>query len=163
MRSSDDFSTTSTILTPPTECNTTPSLWNDRGAIPWPGNTYRIIEKHTNRAITLANDQIVIKDIEDTAKITVTQWLCVEKNGYFGFQHPPSGRYMGHDGNKDLRAKATELNNWELFTPREHPEGGYQLLSPYWSQALMVLCVDEDRKTVVRRNHGTTLWEFIKV
>ncbi|CAI0653628.1 unnamed protein product [Colletotrichum noveboracense] len=156
MRSSDDFSTTSTVLTPPTECNTTASLWSDRGAIPWPGNTYRIIEKHTNRAITLVNDLIVIKDIEDTAKIT---------NGYFGFQHPPSGRYMGHDGSKTLRAKATELNDWEFFTPRQHPEGGYQLLSPYcmWSQALMVLCVDEGRKTVVRRNHGTTLWEFIKV
>uniref|UniRef100_L2FR01 Major facilitator superfamily transporter multidrug resistance n=1 Tax=Colletotrichum fructicola (strain Nara gc5) TaxID=1213859 RepID=L2FR01_COLFN len=121
--------------------------------------------KHTNRAITLDSGLIVIKDIEDTAKITINQWLCVEKNGYFGFQHPSSGRYMGHGGNKSLRAKATELNNWELFTPREHPKGGYQLLSPYcmWSQALMVLCVDEDRKTVVRRNHGTTLWEFMKV
>lgn len=164
MRSSDDFSTTSTILTPPTERSTTASLWSDQGAIPWPGNTYRIIEKHTNRAITLDKDLIAIKDIEDTAKITVTQWFCVEKNGFFGFQHPPSGRYIGHDGNKTLHAKATELQEWEFFTPRQHPEGGYQLLSPCMrSQVVMVLCVDEDKKRVVRRNHGKTLWEFIKV
>ncbi|KAI8235598.1 hypothetical protein K4K53_004694 [Colletotrichum sp. SAR 10_77] len=113
--------------------------------------------------ITLVNDLVVIKDAEDAHNDPATHWLCVEKNGYFGFQNPQSGRYIGHDGGDYVYAKAMGLDGWEYLTPREHPEGGYQLLSPFYWHTLKMLCVDEDQKTVVRRNHGTTLWEFVRI
>ncbi|KAK7515421.1 hypothetical protein IWZ03DRAFT_284551, partial [Phyllosticta citriasiana] len=140
-----------------------------RGAVPWPSNTYQILEKASGRAITITNDP----NIPNSTSITLqpcagltdsrTHWLCVEKNGYFGFHSPKAGTYLGHDGKKGVRATATALEGWELLTPREHPEGGYQLLMPYWEHTLMVLCLAEDGTALARRNHGTTLWEFVRV
>ncbi|KAK7536836.1 uncharacterized protein J3D65DRAFT_667562 [Phyllosticta citribraziliensis] len=156
---------TLTPLTSPTE----PSMaadddfWRSRGTVPWPSNTYQIIEKATGRAIALVNGNVALKHVSSPHD-PATHWLCVEKNGYFGFHNPISGRYLGHDGKRGISPGAAALNNWELITPREHPEGGYQIMFPFgfFSHALMVLCVAEDGKLAMR-NHGTTIWEFVKV
>lgn len=50
-----------------------------------------------------------------------------------------------------------------MFTPREHPDGGYQLLSPHGGFKLRLLCADWDGKKVAKRSHEITLWEFIGV
>ncbi|KKY37897.1 putative major facilitator superfamily transporter multidrug resistance [Diaporthe ampelina] len=154
--------TTFRAKTPPTTMEAGESFWSSGGAVPWPENTFHIIEKHSGRAITLAGDQPKLQSLGDTSHPD-THWLCVKQDGYFGFQNPQTGRYLGHDGGTGIRTWVFHLKGWELWTPREHPEGGYELLSPYYSHTLMVLCVDEDRSTLVRRRHGTTLWEFYRV
>ncbi|KAJ0154966.1 hypothetical protein CTA2_12957 [Colletotrichum tanaceti] len=151
-------------------CETRPE--NERPGdddVPWPGKKFLIVEKQTGKAITLVDGRPVLLDLlaaaagAGAAHDPSTAWLCVEKQGYFGFQNPTSGRFLGHGGKTAVGAWASELNEWELWTPRQHPEGGYQLLSPLWSHTLMVLCVAEDRIGLCRRTHGTTLWEFVSV
>lgn len=163
---SDMMSNASTIpfqmMTPPSTAENTESLWSGPGAIPWPENTFQIIEKQSGRAITLVGDQPKLHSLSSKSHLD-THWLCVKQNGYFGFQNPHTGRYLGHDGKSGICTSASQLKKWELWTPREHPEGGHELLSPYYSDTLMVLCVDEDGTTLVRRRHGTTLWEFVRV
>lgn len=150
------------INTPSDTIDAPESLWSGPGAVPWPENTFQIIEKHTGRAITLVGDQPKLHSLSVTSHLD-THWLCVRQDGYFGFQNPQTGRYLGHDGKAGMRTQVSQLKAWELWTPRQHPDGGYELLSPYYSHTLMCLCVDEDGTTLVRRRHGTTLWEFVRV
>ncbi|KAH8760435.1 hypothetical protein F5883DRAFT_500695 [Diaporthe sp. PMI_573] len=148
--------------TPPTTAEGSDCLWSSRGAIPWPENTFQIIEKQSGKAIALIGDQPKLQKLGPTGH-SGTHWLCVRQNGYFGFQNTLTGKYLGHDGDCGMRTSAPHLKEWELWTPRQHPEGGYELLSPLWAHTLMVLCVDRDGSTLVRRHHGTTLWEFVRV
>lgn len=159
---SNQSTATFQMNTPPTTMEATDSLWGGPGAVPWPENTFQIIEKQSGRAITLVGDQPKLQSLRDTSHLD-THWLCVKQDGYFGFQNPQTGRYLGHDGKAGIRTSVFHLKNREVWTPRQHPEGGYELLSPYYSQTLMILCVDEDGSTLVRRRHGTTLWEFVRV
>lgn len=148
--------------TPPTTMEDTDRLWGGPGAVPQPEKTFQIIEKNSGRAITLAGEQLKLKDISETGNLG-TRWLCVKQDGYFGFQNPQTGKYLGHDGKGGIRASESHLKGWELWTPRIHPEGGYEMLSPHSSYTLMVLCVHEDGSGLVRRWHGSTLWEFVRV
>lgn len=132
------------------------------GHVPWPGNTYLILDKATGRAITLSNNTITIQDLTPSSNPS-NKWHCVESNGYFGFLHPATGRYLGHDGKSHVHALADKMQAWECMTPRKHPEGGYQLLVPFWWETLRVISVAEDGESLVTRQHGTTLWEFVKV
>ncbi|KAG6357472.1 hypothetical protein INS49_013349 [Diaporthe citri] len=134
--------------TPPTTIEAPDSLWSSRGAIPWAENTFQIIEKQSGRAITLVGDQPKLQSLREASNVD-THWLCVKQDGYFGFQNPQTGRYLGHDGKTGIRTLVSHLKGWELWTPRQHPEGGYELLSPYYSHTLMVLCVDEDGSTLL--------------
>lgn len=131
-------------------------------ATPWPNNTYIIIEKCSGQAITLTAGKLCLYDFSQREDVNI-HWHCVERSGYFAFFNTKFGVYMGHNGNDHIQASARSLDAWELITPRRHPEGGYQLLSPHWWHTLMVIVVAEDGKTLVRRSHGTTLWEFVKV
>lgn len=148
--------------TPPTTIKDSDSLWSGPGAIPWPENTFQIIEKHSGRAITVEGDRAKLQSPSNAGQLD-THWLCVKQDGYFGFQNPQTGRYLGHDNKGGICAWVFHLKEWELWTPRQHPEGGYELLSPYFSHTLKILCVAEDGSTLVRRQHGTTLWEFVRV
>ncbi|KAH8749356.1 hypothetical protein F5883DRAFT_581325 [Diaporthe sp. PMI_573] len=158
----DASTTTFREYTPPTTIEAPDSLWSSHGAIPWQDNTFQIIEKQSGKAITVDGDRPKLQSLGDTSHPD-THWLCVRQNGYFGFQNPQTGRYLGHNGKTGICTWEFHLKDWELWTPTQHPEGGYELLSPYYSHALMILCVDEDGSTLVRRWHGTTLWEFVRV
>lgn len=132
------------------------------GSVPWPGNVFYIIEKTTGKAITILEDTPALLDRKNPNDPR-SWWLCVEKDGYYGFQNPSSGRFLGHDGSSGMKTSAMRLNKWELWTPRHYPEGGYQIMSPFYSATLMVLCVAEDGKALARRTHGTTVWEFVRI
>ncbi|KAK5995084.1 hypothetical protein PT974_03477 [Cladobotryum mycophilum] len=97
------------------------------------------------------------------AKAKYHTWLCVEKEGYLGFMHPPSGSYMGHDNNEHMVAEALVHQGWELITVRQHPNGGHLMMMPFWSHALKTVGIDDNGVNVVLRRHGTTTWEFVKV
>ncbi|KDN65478.1 hypothetical protein CSUB01_05524 [Colletotrichum sublineola] len=135
---------------------------DNHGDIPWPDGTFHIIERATGRKIAITDDNLMLLDPKGVCHPSRLIWHCVEKDGYFGFQNPQSGRYIGHDGNNGIRT-AAKLRGWEMWTPRQHPKGGYQLLSPFWSDALMILSVAESGACLVRRHHSTTLWEFVRV
>lgn len=131
-----------------------------RSAVPWPGSTYMILEKGSGRAITRTNDELSLKKIGEGGN---NRWLCVENRNYFSFHDPKSGTYMGHDRKSAICSKVMCARGWECFVPRQHPDGGYQLLVPFWSDALMIVVVADDGVSLVRREHGTTLWNFVRV
>ncbi|KAL6352580.1 hypothetical protein LRP88_13045 [Fusarium phalaenopsidis] len=138
------------------------SRYEDDGLSPWPGNTYMIIEKGTDRAITLTSTGLYLQDIEKDPNAN-NHWLCVDSHNYIGFFNTKVRVYMGHDGGNGMLASAGVLNDWELMVPRHHPDGGYQLLMPYWSSAMMMVTAEEDGGSVLRTKHGTTLWQFVQV
>ena len=131
-------------------------------ATPWPDNTYIIIERSSGRAIAVIEGKLCLYDYSEREEINI-KWQCVERNGYFAFLNTKLGVYLGHNGGETCQASATTLDAWEYVTPRKHPDGGYQLLTPHWWNKLLLIEVAEDGNTLVRRSHGTTVWEFIKV
>jgi len=129
------------------------------------GHKFLIRERQSGKVITYMNSGgLGLQDMLN-AKRADMEWLCVEKNGYFGLQNPKSGRYIGHNGNHSeaLQASATVLNAWECITARDQPGGGYKLLMPHWLASLKTVVIAEDGKTLVRRDHGDTLWDFIMI
>ncbi|TDZ71610.1 hypothetical protein CTRI78_v001877 [Colletotrichum trifolii] len=135
---------------------------NNPGDVPWPGTTFRIVEKATGRAMTLIDGELAIRDATGPDDPN-THWFCVEKNGCFGLMNPDTGRYLGNDGGTHVRAWSHEMGEWEYLTMRKHPSGGYQILSPAEENKLKVMCVAQNRTVLCRRDHGTTLWVFNKV
>ncbi|KAL7927037.1 hypothetical protein ACQKWADRAFT_95795 [Trichoderma austrokoningii] len=138
--------------------------WDGRNyTVPWPEDVYRIFEKGTENVIALKGDNLCLRDAAEEHN-NYDHWQCVNANGYFGFVNKKSGTYLGHNGSKDeIHASAVKLKGWECFTPRSHPDGGYQLLTPYYESMLKMVCVADDGRSLVRRTHGTTLWNFEKV
>lgn len=140
--------------------------WDD--TIPWPGNTYMILEKATRRPITIKNNEILLAPQEErgdreAAPTPDNTWFCAENQNYFGFLNNASGRYLGHNGHEAIHAEAFGFRGWETFTARPHPSGGYHLLTPFWADALQVLAIAGDGHHLIRRTHGGVLWEFRKV
>ncbi|UKZ76118.1 hypothetical protein TrVFT333_003814 [Trichoderma virens FT-333] len=151
-----------TVYTPHSGSTTSDQTWEYNYAVPWPGGVYRIINKTSDKAITLANGHLCLQETNDP-RDEYSHWLCVEANGYFGFFNQKANKYIGHDGEWGMRAWAERFLDWEYFTPRRHPAGGYQLLSPFYHHTLRELAVANGGKKLIRRDHGITLWEFVKV
>ncbi|KAM0477753.1 hypothetical protein ACHAPX_005516 [Trichoderma viride] len=153
----------STAMDTPSE-TTIHEIWDGRNySVPWPGGVYRIFEKGTDNVIALKAQSLCLRDVTESHN-GYDLWLCVEAYGYFGFFNPKSGTYLGHNGKQDkIYASAMKFKAWECFTPRIHPDGGYQLLTPYYESTLKMVSVADDGRSLVRRLHGTTLWEFEKV
>ncbi|KAI9898602.1 hypothetical protein N3K66_006962 [Trichothecium roseum] len=128
--------------------------------VPWPGSTYIIIERGTDRAITITEDGICLREVEKEAN---DRWLCVGRDNYFGFYNEKKGVYMGHDGDYRIQAMASALEAWEMMLPVRHPDGGYQLLMPHWWHTMMIMTIGEDGDNLVRAKHATTSWVFFKV
>ncbi|KAK4062960.1 hypothetical protein Trihar35433_8755 [Trichoderma harzianum] len=161
----DDSSTAFTQFTPETSEQTVlGEIWDGRRyAVPWPGNKYNIFMNDTNRVICSHDGGgLYVYDIEHDVNKQYT-WLCVEKNGYFGFVNIHSGRFMGHNNQEKLHSATFQHEAWEFMTVRKHPDGGYELLMPHWWHTLKKVCVLPGSDDVVLRQHVTTLWQFVKV
>ncbi|KAH6609082.1 hypothetical protein Trco_002428 [Trichoderma cornu-damae] len=160
----DDATSTagSKIYTPRSGSTAIDDLWADDYAVPWPGSVYIILEKASGQAVTLRDSSLCLRAFKDAGD-EYSHWLCVQANGYFGFFNPKSGKYIGHDGEYGMRATAEKFLDWEYFTPRRHPDGGYQLLTPFWQHTLREVAIADDGEKLIRREHGITLWEFVKV
>nr|POE94476.1 hypothetical protein CFP56_16716 [Quercus suber] len=158
---SEAFTTGSTTTTP---MSTSPisDIGTFADQVPWPDNTYIIVARGTRQAITKTGNGVSLKEIDEENNED-QRWCCVTSNGYYGFYNAKARKYMGHDGKQDIRASASALKDWELFTPRQHPDGGYQLLSPFWSHTLMLVEIADGGQRLMRTKHGITLWEFEKV
>ncbi|KAK8019155.1 hypothetical protein PG990_004293 [Apiospora arundinis] len=135
-------------------------------AVPWPDNTYIISEKASGRPIVCdENGRVFLGDPATSmpAANLNSRWICVGSNNHMGFQNPRTGCYLGHDNKDGMQARIKVMNDWEHIIARPHPEGGYQLLSKVWWHTLKLIMVGEDGKSLVRRIHGTSLFEFQKV
>ncbi|KAM0426360.1 hypothetical protein ACHAPT_008401 [Fusarium lateritium] len=98
------------ILTPPTNIITGDDPRYSRNyQVPWPGNTYMIIEKDTDRAITLTSTGLCLQDIEQDPNAN-NHWQCVDSNNYMAFYNPTARVYMGHDNGE------TTSPRWGLST-----------------------------------------------
>ncbi|KAI0177685.1 hypothetical protein BJ166DRAFT_507631 [Pestalotiopsis sp. NC0098] len=126
-----------------------------------PGHTYMILERESLRAITLTSEGLRLRDVQEGQEDLSNRWLCVEKNGWLGLQEPKSGKFIGHGGSSALYAKADKFQAWECITTRDRPGGVYQLLVPHWLQLKMIV-VAEDGEGLITREHGKTLWRFLK-
>lgn len=137
--------------------------WESRDeVVPWPGNVYIIMEKGSDRALTVSERGLCLQSVSQGGHAPNNRWRCVEKNGYFGFYSVKSGVFIGHDMGFNIRALARNHGNFELMTARRHPKGGYQLMLPHWWHTLMAITVTEDGSGLVTRKHGETLWEFLE-
>lgn len=141
-------------------------------AVPWPGNMYIITERSSGRPVIRSEDdgRVVLGepddddwDLQGPKAAANGRWYCVESNNYLGFQDPQTSRYLGHNIHDNVMATARSIGDWEHVIVRPHPNGGFQLMSKYWISSLMLLTIDADGKSLVRRMHGSTLFDFKKV
>ncbi|KAK8009968.1 hypothetical protein PG990_008933 [Apiospora arundinis] len=134
-------------------------------AVPWPGDVFLITEKESGRPITReSGGQVALGNMKGTLTVPAeSQWLCVGDNNHIGFQNPKTGCYLGHNDKDRMNALAPQFKDWEYMIARPHPKGGYQLLSQHNLEKLKLYVVDEDGRSLVRRMHGTTLFEFRKL
>jgi hypothetical protein len=133
-------------------------------AIPWYDKTYMIKEKKTGKAIAITKDGLLHLG-DGSTSTTANRWLCVSKDNHTGFWNSHSGVYLGHDGRDNqssVHAIATKMKDYEYFFARQHPDGGYQLLSAVGSQ-LLYFVVSAAGEKVMRTRHGDTLWVFEEV
>ncbi|KAI9149880.1 hypothetical protein HJFPF1_09626 [Paramyrothecium foliicola] len=158
----DASTAASTVMTPYTDLTAVDDAWHGHAyAVPWPGSTYIIVEHGGDAAITVTNQGVRLRDMKDDNNAN-NRWQCVEKNGYFGFYNQNTRTYLGHNG-KDRIVQGRVHDRWEYITPRKHPDGGYQLLFPFWEHTLLVLSIDGDGKSLLRTRHGQNRWDFLKV
>ncbi|KAL7817906.1 hypothetical protein V8C44DRAFT_207825 [Trichoderma aethiopicum] len=133
-----------------------------RYVVPWPGSKYHIFLDGTDQVICSHDDGKLHLCDADKDDLQLHTWVCVEKEGYFGFFNTHTGRFIGHGNDGWMHSTAKNHRGWELITVRRHPEGGYELLMPYWSHTLKKVRVFDGSKTVVLKRYGTTRWQFVK-
>ncbi|PTB69987.1 hypothetical protein BBK36DRAFT_1083594, partial [Trichoderma citrinoviride] len=127
--------------------------------VPWPGDTYKIIEESTGASLAVHYASLRLLDFGNAWEPNLS-WLCVETNGYFGFFHPRSNLYLSAHGTGINLSKTFGPDQY--FIPRKHPKGGYQLLSPEGPNTLKQLAVLLPNQTqIVRRQHAGTIWRFV--
>lgn len=153
--SATDFTPDHTTVTQ-SQCG---EVWDGRIlAVPSPGNTYTIVEHGTDRAICLEATKPFLSNDPNANN----RWLVVEHQGYYGLLNKKTGRYISHDGRNRIHAAVKKMSDWECFVPRQHHQGGYQLLSPYYQHTMMIVTVSGDGKGLERRQHADTCWDFIR-
>ncbi|KAK5994276.1 hypothetical protein PT974_04748 [Cladobotryum mycophilum] len=155
--------TDSTLYTPESTARTTiGEVWDGRHfTVPSAGNTYQIFQRGTKNAILMTEDGGAYVGDIDYDKLKHNVWLCVEKNGYFGFTQ--LGRYLGHTMSGHMHAWANNFENWEYFVIKKHQDGGYQLMMPHWWYSLKTVRIVGNGPNLELGDHGTTFWEFVKV
>jgi hypothetical protein len=139
------------------------SFWGDnsvRDAVPWPGSTYIIVDRAGGRAITMIDGRLSLET--DACATGSATWVCIENKGWFGFRNTASGKYMGHDGRKNIYAVKNHHQAWEFFIARPCPDGGYLLLTTHYD-LLLKMRIGDDGRSLVAREDGGSVWEFIKV
>jgi hypothetical protein len=94
-----------------------------------------IRSRFNEKVITLLNGDIVL---EKPGSLGTYRWRCVENMGWLGFQDPASANYMGYNEEQRIRCAVDKHYDWEYFSPRKLPDGGYAILT-----------LVEDKKTLL--------------
>lgn len=166
----DDDSTIYTATTPP---ETVADLLDDRhsfgGAesrsslVPWPGSTFIIRSVSSGQVIMLLDGQIILTKPGGRGSI---KWKCVETKGWLGFKNEVSGKFLGHDKERNLCCNVEQHKGWENFDVRPRPEGGCVLLMTHherlWHVGMKVEQGVEKLAKIGDGGSGGIVWEFIK-
>ncbi|KAL6854086.1 hypothetical protein J3F83DRAFT_494472 [Trichoderma novae-zelandiae] len=160
---SEAASTTASIFTPSSSELTMANLRlrdDPSDAVPWPGNTYRILEAATGRPLSAEEKDNITVIYNDKSARPETEWLCVEANGYFGFFNQKENTYLS--AYDQMGKLPSTFGPDQYFIPRRHPGGGYQLLSPTKPNTLSQLAA-KPNQLLLKRQHAGTVWRFVKV
>lgn len=137
-------------------------------SVPWPGSTFMIRHRASDKILAREKGVLVLKDAGDLA-FCGWRWTCVENDGgWLGFYETSSGVYLGRDGYGGIRASAPVHKSWEALDVRRHPSGGYQILSIHWWTRRR-MAVDMKTGTIVEidgredKDVEATLWDFEKL
>lgn len=129
---------------------------------PCPDSTFIIRSVSCGRYLALLEGRITLAHQNDRSSI---RWTCRERDGWLGFQHPVSGKYLGFSGTT-LQCEAGEQGRSECFTVRPMPGGRYILQITSWEQLWAVGIREENGvQRLVRINIGTLgglVWEFLR-
>ena len=105
-------------------------------SVPKPGSSFIIQSAETRKVITFHQGRVVLCPIGGH---NMTRWQCVENRGWFGFQDPASGMFLGYDKNEEICCTMNRQDLWENFCVRQRPEGGYLLLMRHYKSWITVL------------------------
>ncbi|KAF2213984.1 hypothetical protein CERZMDRAFT_38221 [Cercospora zeae-maydis SCOH1-5] len=134
--------------------------------VPWYNKTFLILEQSSRRALTHTEHGLRVISMEYDGPNPRNTWLCVHRNNYMGFMNKHSRRFLGHDGGEGrsrVHAIVGKMGDWESFIPRLLPDGGYQILSPFWHSHMRLVVVADRDGGVERAEHGDTAWVFEEV
>ena len=138
-------------------------------AVPWPGEKFVIRHRGSGLAIGVDDEgDIRLTFFDNVGTNQSCQWLCVEKDGWFGFKR--EGRYLGQDEDGELHAESKQHTLHECFCVRKHPKGGYQLMTlcneNMKSKKTKISClavgVDGQKLITLANEQGGELWDFLK-
>ncbi|CAK1364844.1 unnamed protein product [Cercospora beticola] len=136
------------------------------GDIPRYDKNFLILERSTRRALTHTDHGLRVASLEDDGPNLRNTWLCVQRNNFMGFMNKQSRCFLGHDGKgscSTVHAQVKGMGNWECFVPRPLPDGGYQILSPFWHTYMRLVVVVDEEGRVERSEHGDTAWIFEEI
>ncbi|KAI1751058.1 hypothetical protein F4782DRAFT_547903 [Xylaria castorea] len=142
------------------------TIGNTLTSIPEPGQTYKIVEVDSERAITLVGGRLTL--VLDAGTRGGWQWDCEEHpDGWIGFRDAVSGRYLGHDNKGGYIAQASKLLSWESFVLRPRAAGGHNLCVKDGHKLKPMGISENDGSTpklVDAKSHEEAArWEFYKV
>ncbi|KAI0864737.1 hypothetical protein F4860DRAFT_528447 [Xylaria cubensis] len=135
-------------------------------SVPEPGNTYKIVEVDSERAISLVRGSLTL--VLDTSTRGGWQWDCEEHpNGWIGFREAVSGKFLGHDNKGGYIAQASKLDSWESFVLRRRAAGGYNLCVKYGHKLKPMGISESDGPTPklvdAKSSEEAARWEFYKI
>ncbi|KAI0547796.1 hypothetical protein F4679DRAFT_597457 [Xylaria curta] len=142
------------------------SLHNVVNSVPEPGNTYKIVEVGSERAIALVRGCLTL--VWDAGTRGGWQWDCEENpDGWIGFRDAVSGGYLGHDNKGGYIARAGKLDSWESFVLRPRAAGGYNLCVKFGNKLKPMGVSESDGPTPklvdAKSPEEAARWEFYKV
>ncbi|KAF7913611.1 uncharacterized protein EAF01_000017 [Botrytis porri] len=140
-------SNASTIYTPPATIHTPPSTIigdgnrEDQGdqcshhssSVPRPNYTYLIRASSSGRLLTLDSGRVILAKPGDNRGSSI-HWKCTETNGWLHFQNAASGCFIGHNFWGNILCTVYWAKEWERFSVKPTPDGGYYLMMPHWSR-----------------------------
>ncbi|RYP43148.1 hypothetical protein DL770_011828 [Monosporascus sp. CRB-9-2] len=133
-------------------------VFGGMNTVPWPGKSYIIRHKDSDRAITLVDGKVHLAHLTSECNCAA-RWICNERDGWLGFRNPVSGTYLGIGTSS---SKGTiEAVDQGGFCARKNPDGGYILLV---KQRDSLLKVDVNpAATLVASERRGAVWVFSKV
>ncbi|PQE24895.1 major facilitator superfamily transporter multidrug resistance protein [Rutstroemia sp. NJR-2017a WRK4] len=141
-------------------------------SVPWPGSTFMIRASSSGGLLTLDSGKVVLA--RPGGREGSIHWKCTERRGWLHFQNPVSGCYLGHNVHGDIVCSARHHMEWEKFSVRLRPEGGYYLMITHWDRLWKIGFKEEKLAKIAEGEDGgfvkngekdgeVVIWEFVKV
>ncbi|ESZ96644.1 hypothetical protein SBOR_3011 [Sclerotinia borealis F-4128] len=131
-----------------------------RDTVPHAGRTFMIRDRDHGRVIALKEGTLQVSP--NIPRAGGCHWICIERDGWFGFRNSVSGQFFGHDGKGKFHCKVSHHRNHEWFCTRAHPSGGHLLLMLHGDKFRQMKIGNDDTELVETDGEGTA-WDFIEV